>query len=72
MDDKSLKAASMPRRFTIIAAILLGVVAAGQGVRAFYGVDMQVNDFHIPIAMSWAIAAVAGIVSVLAFREGHD
>jgi uncharacterized lipoprotein YmbA len=71
MDNKSLKEASMPRRFTIIAAILLGAVAVGQAVCAYYGLDMQVNEMHVPAAMSWAVAAVAGVVSVLAFREGH-
>ena len=72
MDDKSTNVVSMPRRFTIIAALLLGMVAVGQGVRAFYGFDMQFNEVHIPIELSWAIAAIAGIVAILAFREGRD
>jgi len=63
------KIVSMPKRFTIIAAILLGVIAIAQGVRAFYGVDMVVNGYHIPVAISWAAAAVGAIVAVLAFRE---
>lgn len=60
---------SMPKRFTIIAAILLGVIAAGQAAGAFYGIDMVVNGVHIPAGVSWAVAAVGAIVSVLAFRE---
>ena len=63
------KAVSMPKRFTIIAALLLGAIAVAQGVRAFYGVDLIVNGYHIPVAVSWAAAAVGAIVSVLAFRE---
>lgn len=63
--------ASMPKRFTIIAAILLAVVAASQAFRAYYGFDMQVNGIQIPVAVSWAVAAVAGLVAVLAFREAE-
>ena len=63
------KTVSMPKRFTIIAAILLGAISVGQAVGAFYGIDMVVNGFHIPAGVSWAVAAVGAIVSVLAFRE---
>lgn len=59
----------MPRRFTAIAAILLGVIAIAQAVRAFTGVDVVVNGYHVPVMMSWIAAAVAGIIAVLAFRE---
>lgn len=69
MANEPLKTASMPRRFTIIAAIFLGVIAASQAARAFYGFDVQVNGIHIPVAVSWAIAGVLGLVAVLAFRE---
>lgn len=69
MADEPTKTASMPRRFTIIAALILGVIAVAQGVRAFYGIDVQINGVHIPIAVSWAAAAVLALVAVLAFRE---
>ena len=60
----------MPKRFTIIAAILLGVIAAGQAARAFYDLDVVVDGYHVPVALSWAAAAIAALVAVLAFREG--
>jgi len=59
----------MPKRFTIIAAILLGAIAAAQAARAYYGIDIVINGYEVPVAMSWAGAAVAAIVAVLAFRE---
>lgn len=62
-------AVSMPRRFTIIAAILLGVFAAAQAARAYYGLDMAIGGYHVPVAVSWAVAAVTALVAVLAFRE---
>jgi hypothetical protein len=63
------KQVSMPKRFTIIAALLLGAIAVGQGVRAFYGLDVIVNGYHVPLALSWAAAGIGIIVAVLAFRE---
>ena len=69
MGTEPLKEQAMPKRFTLIAAIFLGAIAVAQAVRAFYGFDIQVDGVHIPMAVSWAIAALFGIVAVLAFRE---
>ena len=69
MTDAPLKAVTMPKRFTLIAAIFLGAIAASQVARAFYGVDMQVNGMHVPMAMSWIVAVLFGLVAVAAFRE---
>jgi hypothetical protein len=69
MTDTPLKQVSMPKRFTLIAAIFLGAIAASQVARAFYGVDMQVNGMHVPMAMSWIVAVLFGLVAVAAFRE---
>lgn len=66
---ESGKQVSMPKRFTIIAALLLGAIAVAQGVRAFYGFDVIVNGYHVPVALSWAVAGIGIIVAVLAFRE---
>jgi hypothetical protein len=59
----------MPKRFTIIAAILLGAIAVAQAARAFYGLDVVVNGYHVPVAMSWAAAVIGAFVAVMAFRE---
>ena len=69
MTDAPLKAVTMPKRFTLIAAIFLGAIAVSQVARAFYGVDMQVNGMHVPMAMSWIVAVLFGLVAVAAFRE---
>lgn len=71
MTDTPLKTVSMPKRFTLIAAIFLGAIAASQVARAFYGVDMQVNGMHVPMAMSWIVAVLFGLVAVAAFREAE-
>jgi hypothetical protein len=59
----------MPKRFTIIAAILLGAIAAAQAVRAYYGLEVVVNGYHVPVALSWAAAGIGALVAILAFRE---
>ena len=61
----------MPKRFTIIAAILLGAIAVGQGLRAFFELDVIVNGYHVPLALSWAAAVIGILVAVMAFREAE-
>jgi len=71
MTDTPIKTVSMPKRFTLIAAIFLGAIAASQVARAFYGVDMQVNGMHVPMAISWIVAVLFGLVSIADFREAE-
>ena len=65
-------AVTMPKRFTIIASILLGVIAAAQAYRAYYAIDITINGAHVPVALNWAAAGIAGIVAILAFREADS
>lgn len=61
----------MPKRFSAIAGILLMAFAVAQAARAFYGVDIVVNGYHVPLITSWIVAAISALVGVLAFREAH-
>lgn len=61
----------MPKRFTSIGAIMFGLIAALQGARIFYGLDVVVGTFHVPMAMSWVAAVVAALLSVMLFREAQ-
>lgn len=69
MDKKQLPQADVPRLFSTVAAILLGVIAGALAFRAYYGIDVVVGTFHVPILMSWVGAGVMGIVALFAFRE---
>lgn len=69
MDRKQLPQTVVPRLFSTVAAILLGVIAVAQGVRAFYGIDVTIGTYHVPIVMSWVAAGVAGFIAIFAFRE---
>lgn len=59
----------MRKPFTVIAALLLGFVAAAQATRAYLGVDVVVDAYHVPIVASWIAAGVAALISVMLFRE---
>jgi hypothetical protein len=69
MEKKQLPQAEVPRLFSTVAAIFLGVVAAAQAARAFYGLELIVGTYHVPVLMSWIAAGVIGIVAIFAFRE---
>lgn len=59
----------MPKRFTSIGAIVFGLIAAGQGARIYYGLDVVVGTFHVPMAVSWAAAGIAALLCVALFRD---
>jgi len=62
----------MRKPFTVIAGLLLLVVAAAQATRAYLGFDIVVDGFQVPIVASWAAAGIAGILGLMLFREaGH-
>jgi hypothetical protein len=69
MEKKQLPAADVPKLFSTVAAIFLGVIALAQAARAFYGIEIIVGTFHVPILMSWIAAGVLGVVAIFAFRE---
>lgn len=69
MEKKQLPPAHVPRLFSTVAAIILAAIAGALAFRAYYGVDMAVGTYHVPILMSWIAAGVIGIVAIFAFRE---
>jgi hypothetical protein len=69
MDKKQLPQAEVPKLFSTVAAIILAVIAGAMAFRAYYGIDVVVGNFHVPMLMSWIGAGVLGIVAVFAFRE---
>jgi hypothetical protein len=61
----------MRKPFTTIAALILGLVAIAQATRAALGVEVVIDGYQVPVMASWIAAVVAGIVSLMAFREAR-
>jgi hypothetical protein len=61
----------MPKRFTSIGAIMFGLIAGLQGARIYYGLDVVVGSFHVPMMLSWAVAVLAALLCVMLFREAE-
>ena len=61
----------MPKRFTSIGAIMFGLIAALQGARIYYGLDVVIGSFHVPMMLSWAVAVLAALLCVMLFREAE-
>jgi hypothetical protein len=61
----------MRRPFTTIAGLILGIVAIAQATRAALGVEVVIDGYQVPVMASWIAAVVAGIVSLMAFREAR-
>jgi lipopolysaccharide export LptBFGC system permease protein LptF len=59
----------MSKPFTIIAALLLFVVAAAHAYRAYAGLDLIVAGHAIPILASWICAVVAAFLGIMLFVE---
>jgi hypothetical protein len=61
----------MRKPFTTVAALILGLVAIAQATRAALGVEVVIDGYQVPVMASWIAAVVAGIVSLMAFREAR-
>lgn len=57
--------------FTTIAALILLFIAAVQAFRAFTGIDVVIDGFHVPVIASWVAAGLIGLVGLMAFNEAR-
>ena len=57
--------------FTTISALILLAIAAVQAVRAFTGIDVVIDGFHVPVMASWIAAGVIGLVGLMTFSEAR-
>ncbi|MDE1937901.1 MAG: hypothetical protein KGI68_02675 [Alphaproteobacteria bacterium] len=59
----------MPKFFTIVAALLFLLIAAGHAYRAYAGIEVVVASHVIPMWVSWACAAVTAFLGIMLFVE---
>ncbi|HEV8629939.1 MAG TPA: hypothetical protein VGV61_06440 [Thermoanaerobaculia bacterium] len=56
------------QKYCAISALVFTVVAAAHLLRALGGAALQVGSWQVPLALSWAAAAVGGTLAVWGFR----
>jgi len=61
----------MPKRYASIGAIMVGLIVADQSARIYDGLDVAIRLFHVPMLVSWAVAALAVLLYVMQFREAN-
>ena len=58
--------------FTIVAALLLGVVSLVQGLRFAMAWPVTVNGFSVPVWASAVACLLLGWIAVMLWREGRN
>ena len=59
----------MAKPFTMVAALLLLVVAAAHAYRLIAGIPVIAGGHDVPLWVSWPGAIVAALLSVMVFVE---
>ena len=56
------------KAFSLLAACIFTIVALGQFIRAYAGLEIALNGTTIPIWASWVAFLVAGLLALMGFR----
>ena len=57
--------------FTALTALLLFIIAIAQAARAYFGLDVIIGDFHVPILASVGVAGITFLLSIMLFVEAR-
>ena len=60
------------RRYCVISGVLLSLVALAHLLRIVYGMSVQVDDYVVPMLVSWIGLALPGGLAVWAFRISRE
>ncbi|HLF55675.1 MAG TPA: hypothetical protein VI942_02400 [Thermoanaerobaculia bacterium] len=60
------------RSYAMTSGVVFALIAVAQTLRAAQALPIQVGPFNIPVWASWIAAAVAGTLSVWAFRTARS
>jgi len=56
------------KSYCVISGVLLSLVALAHLLRIVYGVSLQVDDYVVPMFVSWIALIVPGALATWAFR----
>jgi len=55
--------------YAIIAAFIFLSVSVLHGLRAFYGWDLTLNQWAVPVSYSWFISVITFIMAITAIKK---
>lgn len=58
------------KMYCVVSGVLFSLVALAHLLRIAYGVTIQVDDYAVPMLVSWIALIVPGALAVWAFRIG--
>lgn len=56
------------KEYCIVSGMLFALVALAHLLRIVYGMSVQVDEFAVPMLVSWVGFTVPGVLAVWAFR----
>ena len=56
------------KEYCVVSGALFALVALAHLLRIVYGMSVQVDDFAVPMLVSWIGLIVPGVLAVWAFR----
>lgn len=59
------------KSYCVVSGVLFSLVALAHLLRIVYGVSLQVDDYVVPMFVSWIALIVPGALAVWAFRLGR-
>jgi hypothetical protein len=58
------------KKYCLVSGILFSLVALAHLLRIVFGMAVQVDEFAIPMGLSWVGLIVPGALAIWAFRIG--
>lgn len=56
------------KQYCVVSGVLFALVALAHLLRIVYGMSVQVDDYVVPMMVSWVALIVSGALAVWAFR----
>jgi hypothetical protein len=60
------------KEYCVVSGVLFFLVALGHLLRIVYGMSIQVDEFVIPMSVSWIALIVSSALAVWAFRISRE
>ncbi len=58
------------KKYCVVSGIVFSLVALAHLLRLIYGMSVQVDEYAVPMSVSWVAFIVTATLAVWAFRRG--